>query len=354
MIDERSDDDFWRKLEPTVQYASLGEGAGYVELTGWTNISVAGRDAKTFLNNFCTNDVKRLVPGQNCEAFFTNVKGKIIGHGMITCREDELVVVGVPEQAPRLIEHLSRYLIREDVEIRDRTSERVCLLFAGGSTARGFVMTLAPTISAGNAILQPQVNAEGKIVDMPVRWINWNLTGPELSGIIELAAGDSSRIKSHFAERSYTQCEMAIFHARRIEAGMPLFGVDFDESNFPQEVGRDKEAISFTKGCYLGQETVARIDALGHVNQRLVGVKFLYTDAPEKGAELKLGNTVVGNITSAAAPPRLVDSALEAANGSRMTSAIALAMVRREYQAIGTRLESAVGACNIVELPMRN
>ena len=64
------------------------------------------------------------------------------------------------------------------------------------------------------------------------------------------------------------------FDVARIEAGTPLFKVDFDDSNLPQEVGRDAEAISFTKGCYLGQETVARIDALGHVNQRIVGVQF--------------------------------------------------------------------------------
>ena len=84
------------------------------------------------------------------------------------------------------------------------------------------------------------------------------------------------------------------FDAARIEAGMPLFGVDFDDSNLPQEVGRDAEAISFTKGCYLGQETVARIDALGHVNQRIVGVRFSGTEVPAVGTELTSAATGCG------------------------------------------------------------
>ena len=86
-------------------------------------------------------------------------------------------------------------------------------------------------------------------------------------------------------------CGTAAFDALRIESGTPLFGVDFDEENLPQEVGRDELAISFTKGCYLGQETVARIDALGHVNQQLAGVRFAGPDVPDAKAELTQGGT---------------------------------------------------------------
>jgi hypothetical protein len=129
------------------------------------------------------------------------------------------------------------------------------------------------------------------------------------------------------------------FTAARVEAGVPLWGVDFDEQNFPQEVGRDRQAISFTKGCYLGQETVARIDALGHVNQRLVGVRFLGGDLPDPGAELSHAAKKVGRVTSAALSPRL-------------NAPLALAMVRREANAVGTRLDSPVGPCEVVPLPV--
>jgi folate-binding protein YgfZ len=131
------------------------------------------------------------------------------------------------------------------------------------------------------------------------------------------------------------------FDVARIEAGMPLFKVDFDDSNLPQEVGRDKEAISFTKGCYLGQETVARIDGLGHVNQRIVGVQFTGHEVPAVGTELILAGAAVGRVTSSAFSPAL-------------GAPLALAMVRREANAVGTRLESAVGACEVIALGNTN
>jgi folate-binding protein YgfZ len=120
---------------------------------------------------------------------------------------------------------------------------------------------------------------------------------------------------------------------------MPSYGVDFNEENLPQEVGRDSEAISFTKGCYLGQETVARIDALGHVNQRLASVRFFGTDVPAVGTELTRGGRIVGSVTSAAISPKL-------------GAPIALAMVRREGNSPGARLSSAAGECEVVALPV--
>src|SRR5262245_18334492 len=105
-------------------YRELRSGAAILDFAGWTSISVTGCDRATFLHNFCTNDVKRLTPGGSCEAFFTNAKGKIVGHGVIGCRTEELVFFGAPGQASRLIEHLDRYVIREDVKMRDTTSDR--------------------------------------------------------------------------------------------------------------------------------------------------------------------------------------------------------------------------------------
>ena len=120
------------------EYQALKTGRAVVELTGWSSISVTGADRQTFLHNFCTNDVKRLVPGASCEAFFTNVKGKIVGHGVLHCRETEMVFVGVPGQASQLVAHLDRYVIREDVMLRDTTEERSYLLVAGGVPAEQF------------------------------------------------------------------------------------------------------------------------------------------------------------------------------------------------------------------------
>ena len=116
------------------------------------------------------------------------------------------------------------------------------------------------------------------------------------------------------------------FESLRIEAGWPVFGRDIDESNLPQEVGRTERAISFTKGCYLGQETVARIDALGHVNRHLVGLLIpSERDSLPPGAKISKGDKVLGQITSSA-------------HSLALGHSIALGYVRRGSERPGTEL----------------
>jgi folate-binding protein YgfZ len=294
------------------QYLALRDGRGFVELVGWSSITVTGADRQAFLHSFCTNDIKRHVPGQSCEAFFTNVKGRTIGYGLVACRETELVFIAVPGQGPSLVEHLDRYVIREDVQLRDTTAERSYVLLSDASVQIG---------------------------DVPVRWIRWDLIGRPSSGLVEVASADLARARQAIEERGATPCDMAAFETLRIEAGTPLFGIDFNDTNLPQELGRDDRAISFTKGCYLGQETVARIDALGHVNQQLAGVRFSGTDVPQAGAALVRAGASAGHVTSGTFSPRL-------------GAPLALAMVKRDSLAPGTALESQLTACKVVALPI--
>lgn len=294
------------------QYNALRRGCGMVELADWSSVSLTGADRQKFLNSFCTNDVKKLAPGESCEAFIPNAKGRILGHGLISCRENELVFIGTPNQAVRIIEHLDRYIIREDVQLRDTTAERSYLLLSGGAATHG------------------------KAVDGGL-FFRWNLVDGEGVGVLELQPEALSACLSELCDHGYVAVGSPAFTAARIEAGVPLFGVDFDEHNFPQEVDRDREAISFTKGCYLGQETVARIDALGHVNQKIVGVRFSGAEVPAVGTELSKDGAKVGVVTSAAF-------------SSRLSAPLALAMVRREANSAGTRLESSAGIGEVISL----
>lgn len=278
------------------EYEALRAGRGVVKLADWSSISVTGADRHAFLNNFGTNDVKRLVPGASCEAFFCNVKGKIVGHGVIGCRNDELIIVGAPGQAASLIEHLDRYVIREDVKLLDTTATR-SYSFRANEVPSSQSPIAWDLIGGGGAIFEGTSDGEHDVV-----------------------LGDEA------------------FTAARIEAGFPLFGVDFDGDSLPQEVGRDRQAISFTKGCYLGQETVARIDALGHVNRQLVAVRFDAGSQPERGVELTHNGMNVGTVTSAAWSPKL-------------GAPLGLAMIRRGANAVGTRLASPVGDCEVVATP---
>jgi tRNA-modifying protein YgfZ len=304
------------------QYDASRSGCCVFDLAGWSSVSITGSDRRAFLHNFCTNDVKELAPGASCEAFVLNVKGRILGHGVISCHDDELVFFGAPGQAARVIEHLDRYIIREDVQLRGVTEERAYLLVAGGASARECCEAGVLSVRSASP-----------------RRVNWRIVASDFFSVLELADGESQPVIDALVVRGYAVAGAEAFTALRIEAGFPLIGIDFDEHNFPQEVGRDREAISFTKGCYLGQETVARIDALGHVNQRLVCVRFGGRDVPAVGTVLSHASKPVGRVTSATLSPRL-------------GAPLALAMVRREHTAVGGRLESPLGEVEIVALPL--
>jgi folate-binding protein YgfZ len=290
------------------QYQALRHGNAVVELPGWSSISIRGKDRYTFLHNFCTNDVKRLTVGASCEAFITNVKGKIIGHGLVCSKADELEFVGAPGQAAAIIAHLDRYIIREDVQLRDTTDSSKHLFIVSDDCERADAFS-------------------------------WNGLTETEGRIVGAESDEASNLVAELIGPHFLVVNESAFTVARIEAGFPLFGVDFDENNLPQEIGRDREAISFTKGCYLGQETVARIDALGHVNQRIVGVRFLAEHMPAVGSVLSKDGTEVGRITSVAFSPEL-------------NAPLALAMVRREANAVGTRVESPFGKCEVTELPV--
>jgi folate-binding protein YgfZ len=162
---------------------------------------------------------------------------------------------------------------------------------------------------------------------MPAAWTagpNFLVVGPRA----ELQAW-----RDRLAEQGVKSCDLAALDASRIEAGYPIDGVDVTDKNLAQEVNRIERTISFKKGCYLGQETVARLDALGHVNKTLVGLTFAAAGpdgVPTPDTELTAAGQTVGQVTSAAYSPRL-------------EAAVALAYVKQGQNTPGTRLESAVG-----------
>lgn len=283
--------------ELQAEYEALTRGSGIVDLSDRSKLELRGADRVKFLNSFCTNDIKRLAPGQSCEAFICNVKGHVIGHVNVLAREDALWLDTVPGQAAKLLAHLDRYLIREDVQLADRTADYRAMLVTGQQNA-GFDVAMAG----------------------PPAYLLWLNDEEELPG-------------------TFIPCGREALEIVRLERGYPWYGIDITDDNLPQEVERTAQAISFTKGCYLGQETVARIDALGHVNKTLCGVAFQGVEVPAVGLELKTGEKVIGQVTSAAWSPQF-------------GRPLALAYVRRGHNTPGTLLQSSLGEATVVGLPV--
>ncbi len=324
-------------LPPTAadlaQYDALTAGVGLAELASRTLIELTGRDRVAFLNSFTTGDVKKLPTGRGCEAFVTSPQGKTLGHVLILARDDSLLVWTVPSQAAALVGHLERYIISEDVVLCDRSDQWSTLLVAGAGSVE-----LLQRATGIMPRAEPVAWIDCKLADLPVTAVRAEYAGPA-SFLLLTRVEHAPRVALALEQAGAVRASDAAVEMARLEAGMPLFGRDITDENLPQEIGRDNVAISFTKGCYLGQETVARIDALGHVNRQLVGVQFASTAIPPAGTQLAAGGKQVGHVTSAAWSPKLA-------------APLAMALVRRAQAKPGTPLSSEHSAAVVVALPV--
>jgi folate-binding protein YgfZ len=315
------------------QYQALTGSVGLAELPGRTILSVTGADCAQILQSFTTNDVKKLSAGSGCEAFITSPQGKTLAHVLIFSEGNQYVIDAAPNLASVIISHFDRYVITEDVQFTDRTADFRDILVSGPE-AKSILAMLTGTEPPKTLLTHASAQIAGRAAS--IRRVEY--AGP-IAYFVQIASADVDAVIDALIAAGAIRCEVAAVESARLEAGVPLFGVDITAENLPQEVARDSRAISFTKGCYLGQETVARIDAIGHVNRLLVGVKVDSTEVPATGTELLVGDQQIGHVTSAAWSPRLA-------------APLALAYLRRNHAKQGTLLSSGVGPATVIALPL--
>lgn len=300
-----------------------------------TQVEITGADRTNFLHSFCTGDIKKLKPGQGCEAFITNHQGKAVGHVLVFCEEERLLLDGAPGQAETIIKHLDRFVISERVEFKDRSDEWYELLVAGPQAEQKLRdAKIQPTVSQ---LLEKKTATAD---DLRLRKVDF--LGPLPAFLLTATKGPTDSTISQLRpqqEPHPTEAEEHAWLIARIEAGYPLYGIDITEDNLPQEVDRNEQAISFTKGCYLGQETIARIDALGHVNRILTGLKFPADANPQPGETIMQGEKKIAQITSVAYSPKL-------------QAPLALAYVRSLHASPGKRIPYGGGEAEVVKLPL--
>ena len=291
------------------------------DLTDRALIELCGADRHAFLHNFCTNDVNKLRPGEGCEAFVTDVKGRILGHILISAAEDALWIDSVAGTNEVLVDHLDKYLIIEDVQVHDRTAESgsLCLV---GPHADAWLRN--KEIDVSDLTLWGRRPASLMGHDVIVRRVGFTL--PTAFELVT-PRQQLPTLREEILATDVTEGGRDHFEALRIEAGFPHFGIDVTDENIAQEAGRTEQAISFTKGCYLGQEPIARLDALGHANKELRRLKLSAGPVPECGTPVRsTTGEEVGRVTSAAQLP----------NDDRP---VALAMLKTVATAEGTTVD---------------
>lgn len=248
----------------------------------FSRIIVTGNDRASFLHNFCTNNIRTLSAGQAVEAFFTDARARVLGFGYVIALESRHEIWQPRTRADRLLKHLSRYVIREDVSFSVIPEENVTVRKlssdAGALSAKGTEKSAVPvTMLQFSWSGQPLLAIFGPQDDLP----------PELAD----ALASSSEIAPAELEGLRT--------AERI----PAAGTDINDDNMAPEAGRNSTAISYTKGCYLGQEPIARLDAMGHVNRLLRCVRVAASGAASLvGADVQSeSGASLGIVTSSAA-----------------------------------------------------
>jgi folate-binding protein YgfZ len=315
------------------EHRTLRETCGLLDRSERGKLALSGAGAVEFLNGQVTNELSDVRAGEGRYAAFLTHKGKMLGDVRIlaVCPPDagagadadlELLLDTERVALQALFDMIRRFKVGFDVELHKRTIERGLLSLIGPESDRVAGVALASEEHANAPIELDGIDALAIRTDVGVDLL--------------CDAADTERLRKALLERGAQAISAETAECVRIERGRPRFGVEIDETTIPQEAGLNERAVSFTKGCYVGQETVARLHWKGKPNRHLRGLRL---SAPASaGEQLRLGERVVGHVGGVALSPE--------------HGPIALALIRREAEP-GARV--AVGGhgaeAEVLELP---
>ena len=305
------------------EYRTLTEGCGLVDRAGRGRLALTGPERREFLHGQVTQDIETLEPGHGRYAALLTHKGKMLSDLRVLDVGHELLLSCERAGLQELFNMIRRYKLGADVELHKRTLEMGELSLIGPDARR----------IAGADALGPDEhdNVRATIGEHDVV-----LVATDLGVDVFCDAEATEGVRGTLLAAGAVEVTEAAAELVRVESGRPRYGVDVDDNTIPQEAGLNERAVSFTKGCYVGQETVARLFYRGKPNRHLRGLRL--SAEVEPGTPLVLGEKEVGRLTSVAVSP---------AHGP-----IALAILRREAQpgsdvAVGADRAPAV----VVELP---
>jgi len=318
-------------LTPTdADYAVLTTACGLLDRSERGKLALTGTDRRPFLNGQVTNEIEALEAGQGVYAAFLTHKGKMLGDVRVLETGEELLLDTERVALQALFDLVRRFSIGYDVQLHKRTLERGLLSLIGLSSD-------AALTAAGAA---PPAAREHDHIAATIAGAEVRVIRTAAGADVLCEAEATSAVAEALRDAGAQPVDEAAAEVVRVEAGVPRYGVDLDDTVIPQEAGLNARAVSFTKGCYVGQETVARLHYKGKPNRHLRGLRL---SAPaEPGTTLTLdtekGTREIGHLGSVAQSP--------------VHGPIALALIRREAQPGDTVAVGDDGAAGtVVELP---
>jgi folate-binding protein YgfZ len=309
---------------PKAEYAIVREGGpGLIDLSSRGRVEVRGAEATQFLNGLVTNDIKALQDGAAMNAAFPNVQGRLQAYVRIIRRGDAYLFDTEAVTHARVVKLLERFTLAGDFYVADLTPATALISLQGSRSAEPTGQVLGQVVSGVE---------HGRAAT--VEWKDRQLTVMRATHTAEdgfdifVDADVAPLLWDTLTGKGARPVGFEALETLRIEAGVPRFGVDMDESRIVLEAGLE-DAVSFTKGCYIGQEIIARIHWRGHIAKRLAGLTFANETPVDPGARIRsLDGKEIGEITSAVYSPRL-------------DRTVALGYIKYDYLAPGTRVNAA-------------
>lgn len=323
-----------------VEYRAVRQGVGLCDLSHRGLVRVEGSERQRFLHAMVSNDTASLQPGQGCHATFLTYKGKLVADFVVYADSDAYFMDLEPHLVSTFIESINRFVISEDVTFHDESAQWGLLSLQGPRA----VDLLALALQREVPDLSTYAHTLCRLAGHQVRLIRRSHTGElgyQLMAPLETLSDLWQALWPHHESCNARAVGLEAQETLRIEAGIPLHGSDMTDDTMPVEANLD-DAISYTKGCYIGQEVIARIEGRGHVNRKLVGLLLDGEILPERGARIVSPLREVGWTTSATYSPARQQN-------------IALGYVRHEVWTPGTHLEVQANGekvhATVVDLP---
>ena len=306
------------------EYAAVRDGgAGLIDLSSRGRILVSGSEAVMFLNGLITNDMKTLAVNSWMLAAFANVQGRLLASVRIAHREDGFLMDTETATRETVITLLDRFTLAGDFRLQDLTDETAMFSVQGRAASK----IISRVFGAEPASVERQKLVNARFGDATVNVIRATHTAEDGFDLF-IEANNSAKLNEALTAAGAAPISNATFETLRIEAGVPFFGIDMDETNVVTETNLD-DAVSFTKGCYLGQEIIVRIKHRGHVAKKLSGVVLDdSTPVPRNSKISSSEGKEIGRVTSSAFSPRL-------------DRAIALGYLKYDFLAAGTEVKIA-------------
>ena len=274
----------------SVGYEALRHGAAWLDLSARGRIVVRGRDRARLLHAITSNEVKKMTPGTGCYAFLLNPQGRIQADLCLFCFDDHFLIDTEPEVREKVHQHIKRYIIADQVELEDVTA---------GTVAIGVEGPGAAAILAELGVVVPADGyAHASWGDATVAAVT--ATGQPGARIF-CPAGGAGEVVNRLEAAGAVAASAEDARVVRVENGRPRYGEDIRETSLPQET-QQMHAVSFNKGCYLGQEIVERIRAQGRVNKKLMRVVLEGVEAPAGGTKTTVDGAEA-EVTSAVVSP---------------------------------------------------